>query len=463
MAPLTQRGFFMSIQSDAGQFIDLTLTPPQNDFLQLSCKHPAFVAGFGTGKSQTMAVSSVLDASEGGSDATIAILEPTFDLCKLIAVPRIEQILSELGIRFKTVGNKEIYTSHGGIGDFLFRSMDNPARLVGWEAFRIHCDEIDTLKKEAAKGVWRAAIARCRQSPKEYVPFDFLPDDRPLNRVSAYCTPEGFNFLYGRWAKDKERSRKAGYLMIQAATSSNPFLPVDYLDALRASYDPQRFEAYAKGQFVNLKSGTVYKNFKRELNDTDVEIIPGETLIVGQDFNVNKMATVIYVERYGEDGLAELHAVDERHNGIDTPDVIRWLVEKYQNPGNGYIHPIEVYPDASGGNTSSKNASMSDLSMLMSAGFDVYCGQANPAVKDRVISANTLFCNAVGRRRLFVSSKRCPQFVECLEQQIYDDKGKPDKEAGKDHMNDAGTYPVVYKFPVVHNGTISANNIEWVR
>lgn len=103
----------MSIQSDASQFIDLTLTPPQNDFLQLSCKHPAFVAGFGTGKSQTMAVSSVLDASEGGADATIAILEPTFDLCKLIAVPRIEQILSELGIRFKTVGNKEIYTSHG--------------------------------------------------------------------------------------------------------------------------------------------------------------------------------------------------------------------------------------------------------------------------------------------------------------------------------------------------------------
>lgn len=341
--------------------------------------------------------------------------------------------------------------------------MDNPARLVGWEAFRIHCDEIDTLKKEAAKAVWRAAIGRCRQMPKDYQPFDFLPDDRPLNRVSAYCTPEGFNFLYGRWAKDKERSRKAGYLMIQAATSSNPFLPVDYLDALRASYDPQRFEAYAKGQFVNLKSGTVYKNFKRELNDTDVEIIPGETLIVGQDFNVNKMATVVYVERYGEDGLAELHAVDERHNGIDTPDVIAWLVEKYQNAGNGYIHPIEIYPDASGGNTSSKNASMSDLSMLMSAGFDVYCGQANPAVKDRVISANTLFCNASGRRRLFVSSKRCPQFVECLEQQIYDDKGKPDKEGGKDHMNDAGTYPVVYKFPVVHNGTITANNIEWVR
>lgn len=450
-----------TIQSDAGQFIDLTLTPPQNDFLQLSCKFPAFVAGFGTGKSQTMAVSAVLDSAEGGAGTTVAVLEPTFDLCKLIAVPRIEQILSELGIRYKTIGNKEIFTSHSGIGDFLFRSMDNPARLVGWEAMRIHCDEIDTLKKEAAKAVWRAAIGRCRQMPADYVPFDFLPADRPVNRVAAYCTPEGFNFLYGRWAKDKERSRKAGYLMIQASTSSNPFLPPDYLDALRASYDPQRFAAYANGQFVNLKSGTVYKNYNRKLNDTDVEVIPGETLIVGQDFNVNKMATVVYVERMGADGKEELHAVNERHNGIDTPDVIEWLNANYLHVSKP--HPIEVYPDASGGNTSSKNASMSDLSMLYDAGYDVYCGEANPAVKDRVISANMMFCNAEGRRRLFVSEKRCPEFVECLEQQIYDDKGKPDKEGGKDHMNDAGTYPVVFKFPVVHNGTVSAVQSAWTR
>ena len=110
----------MSIQSDASQFIDLTLTPPQNDFLQLSCKHPAFVAGFGTGKSQTMAVSSVLDASEGGADATIAILEPTFDLCKLIAVPRIEQILSELGIRLRPSATRRSTPPTAGSATFSF-------------------------------------------------------------------------------------------------------------------------------------------------------------------------------------------------------------------------------------------------------------------------------------------------------------------------------------------------------
>lgn len=452
----------MSIGSDASQFIDLTLTPPQSDFLQLSCKHPAFVAGFGTGKSQTMAVSAVLDAAEGGSDVTIAILEPTFDLCKLIAVPRIEQILSELGIRYKMVGNKEIYTSHSGIGDFLFRSMDNPARLVGWEAFRIHCDEIDTLKKENAKNVWRAAIARCREMPKDYQPMDFLPSDRPLNRVSAYCTPEGFNFLYGRWAKDKIRAKKAGYGMIQAATSSNPFLPPDYLDALRASYDPVRFQAYANGQFVNLKSGTVYRQFNRAANNTTEEIQRGEELIIGQDFNVNKMASVVYVARYDELGREQLHAVDEISNGIDTPDVIERLISKYQY-GKQYPHNICIYPDASGQNTSSKNASLSDCAMLAEAGFDLYVNPANPAVKDRVMAVNRMLCDADGRRSLFVSEKNCPVFVECLEQQIYDERGQPDKEAGKDHMNDAGGYPVVFRHPIIHTIKTSDINVGWAR
>lgn len=444
------------------EFHDITVTQPQSDFLQLRCKFPAFVAGFGTGKSQTMAMSSVFDACEGGADSVIAVLEPTFDLCKQIAVPRIELMLSELGIRYKTVGNRDIYTSHSGIGDFLFRSMDNPARLVGWEAMRIHCDELDTLKKEDAKAVWLACIGRCRQVPSDYQPFTWLPKERPLNRVGAYCTPEGFNFLYGRWAKDRVRASTAGYGMVQAGTHTNPFLPPDYLDTMRSSYDPERFNAYANGQFVNLTGGSIYRQFDRRKNNTDEEIIPGETLIVGQDFNVNKMASVFYVVRYDSEGCEELHAVDEIKDGIDTDDVIATIQSRYVNID--IPHPIEIYPDASGRNTSSKGASVSDVSMLMDADFSVYCHDANPPVKDRIISVNRMICDTTGRRRLFVSEARCPTFVECLEQQIYDPKtGQPDKKSGKDHMNDAGGYPVVFRNPVVKPVSVNSVSIGWSR
>lgn len=436
----------MSVRDDAQQYIDLTLTPPQEAFLHLPCRHPAFVAGFGTGKSQTMAVSAILDAIEGGSGMNIAIAEPTFDLCKLIAVPRIEMMLTDLGIRYKSVANKEISVSSSGVGDFLFRSMDNPARLVGWECYAAHADELDTLKKANAKEVWLQLIARCRQVSKDPAFHDFLPD-RPDNRVSAYCTPEGFNFLYGRWGKDKERAAKAGYLMIQAGTHTNPFLPAGYLDALRGSYDEKRFNAYAKGLFVNLTGGSIYHQFDRALNGCDTVIRPGEDLILGQDFNVGKMATVVYVSRWGDDGVEEMHAVDEIHNGLDTPAVIETLKERYMNNG----HRIDMYPDASGQNTSSKSASVSDIGLLEDAGITVHTHGHNPRVRDRIISMNMMICDAFGRRRLKVNEKRCPQICECLEQQVYADNGEPDKKAGKDHGNDAAGYPIVYKFPVIRD------------
>lgn len=47
-----------------------------------------------------------------------------------------------------------------------------------------------------------------------------------------------------------------------------------------------------------------------------------------------------------------------------------------------------------------------------------------------------------------VNDSKCPDFAESLEQQAYDKHGDPDKTSGHDHMNDAGTYPIVYEMPI---------------
>ncbi|EIQ2213478.1 TPA: terminase, partial [Escherichia coli] len=43
----------------------------------------------------------------------------------------------------------------------------------------------------------------------------------------------------------------------------------------------------------------------------------------------------------------------------------------------------------------------------------------------------------------------CPVYAESLEQQVWDDKGEPDKKSGNDHPNDAGGYFIVKQFPIV--------------
>ncbi|ATH99532.1 terminase [Alcaligenes faecalis] len=403
------------------------MTEPQARFFQTEDKYPAFIGGFGSGKTETLANCALRDALES-SDALIALYEPTYDLVRLILAPRMEEKLSDLGIRYKY--NKQeniIYTSAPNCGDFILRTLENPARIVGYESYRAHVDEIDTLKKVQAEAAWRKIIARNRQKPKGV--------DKPFNRVSAYSTPEGFRFAYETWA----RKPKPGYVMVQAATSSNPFLPDDYVDSLRESYPPQLIEAYLQGRFVNLNSGSVYPNFDRSLNHTNEQIRDGEVLHVGMDFNVLNMTAVINTIRGGKPlSLAELTKVR------DTPTMARMLKERYQSKG----HQVVIYPDASGKNTSSKNASESDLSILAQAGFQVIVDSINPAVKDRVNAVNALILNDKGERRWLVNTGNCPTLTESIEQQAYDKNGEPDKEAGHDHAPDAVGYMLAKRWPI---------------
>lgn len=411
-----------------GRVLHIQMTEPQARFYQLTDKYPAFVGGFGTGKTETLANCAVRDALES-HDALIALYEPTYDLVRLILAPRMEEKLSDMGIRYRY--NKQeniIYTSSSQCGDFVLRTLENPARIVGYQSYRAHIDEIDTLRKDQAKLAWQKIIARNRQQPA---------GADPLNRVSAYTTPEGFRFVYDTWG----RNPKPGYVMVQAATSTNPFLPDDYIDTLRDSYPPALISAYIEGKFTNLTSGSVYPDFCRTLNHTNEVERDREPLLIGMDFNRLKMSAVVYV-------LRDDHpvAVAEITDGRDTPYMADLIKRQYADKG----HPIQIYPDASGQNSSSKNASESDLSILKKAGFAVRVKSTNPAIADRVNAVNALILNGQGERRLKINTHRCPHLTDGLEQQAYDKNGVPDKSSGMDHLNDAAGYPLAYLFPIQH-------------
>lgn len=413
------------------------MTKPQAEFLQLDCKFPAFVAGFGTGKSEVMCTSALLDSVEGGSDSVIAMYEPTYDLVRLILAPRMEDKLSEWGIRYKYNKSENIiYTSSSQIGDFVLRTLDNPSRIVGYESFRAKIDELDTLAKDKAEEAWVKIIARNRQNPQTYN----RTSDKPINTVSVFTTPEGFKFVYDRWKKN----RGVGHEMIQASTMSNPFLPADYVDTLRSSYPPQLIDAYLNGQFVNLTSGTVYTQFDRVLNNSSREVKSSDHLHIGMDFNVGKMSAIVHVEDVIE-GVKIGTAVGEIMGLLDTPAMISEIIRRYPN------HRVTIYPDASGNNRKSCNASETDISLLKKS-FRVNERTRNPFVKDRIASVQASLCNANGLRRYYVNTTLCPETTEALEQQIYNKQGEPDKSHDNDHPNDALGYYINNQFPIIRVG-----------
>lgn len=413
--------------------ISLTLTEPQEEFVFTDQPHPAFVAGYGAGKSQA-AVGRILIKALQYSGMNFGFVEPTYDLVKLIAWPRFTGMLDEWGMEYELNKADSILKIFNG-SQIIFRSADNPERMVGFEIADGVIDEIDTLKRQQAADVWTKMLARCRQKKS----------DGSDNTLAAASTPEGFNFVYDTWGK----SPREGYQLIKAPTSSNPYLPKNYIESLKRQYSSAQLSAYLDGEFVNLTSGSVYPEFDRNLNCTFERINAGEPLHIGVDFNVNNMSAVVCVIRNGNP-----MALDEITGVRDTPTMILRLQEHFRG------HPITVYPDASGGATKSINASLSDITLLRAANFTVLANSKNPAVKDRVMALNQMIHNQ-GDRRLLVNPDTCPNMVEGLERQSYGKNGEPDKTAGFDHLNDALGYFIAYKY-AIGRGTVSFAQIAGV-
>ena len=410
-----------------------SLNVPQASFLAMPHKFRAYVAGFGSGKTW-VGCGGLMQHFWEYPRINAGYFAPTYPQIRDIFYPTVEEVARDWGLRVDIVeSNKEVHIYEGRRyrGTVICRSMEKPETIIGFKIGKALCDELDVMKAQKARLAWRKIIARMRYAV-----------DGLKNGVDVTTTPEGFKFVYEQFVKAvRDKPHLGGlYGLIQASTYDNAAnLPDDYIQSLLDSYPPELIDAYLRGQFVNLTSGSIYPNFDRNLNHTDAEMREGEPLHIGMDFNVLRMAAVVYVIRDGRP-----LAVDELVDVRDTPAMARMIAERWR-PG----HAITIYPDASGQNTSSKSASESDLSILRQAGFSLNVTGTNPAVRDRVLATNAMLLNANGERRMQVNTHRCPKFTEGLEQQAYDKNGEPDKSSGVDHVNDAGTYPIARLFPVI--------------
>ncbi len=402
----------------------------QYDFVMSTARFPALVSGLGAGKTEAL-VYRTLTLLTAIPNARIGLYEPTVDLIKRILFPRFEEIFENATIPYKL--NKSESTMQvwlpSGKAEIIFRSMENPFRIIGYETHHSILDEIDTLTQDKASDVWYRVIARNRKSY-------YNPDgSRGTNTVGITTTPEGFKFVYNMWVK--EHADNPDYQLIRGRTEANHHLHPDYVPTLRATYPPQLIDAYLNGLFVNLKGNTVYAQFDREASHTDLTIkdFPeGNMIHIGLDFNISRGAAVIIMK--GEDGL--LYVVDEIHHTMDTPATIVAIQSKFPD------RVVTVYPDASGSSRKSMDSSKSDHRLLRDAGFRIKSRRKNPPVRERVINVQTALLNANNERNLLINTRKCPELTEALEKQVFDENSAPVKDnTGTDDILDALGYAIM--------------------
>jgi phage terminase large subunit len=381
----------------------------QADFIKSNFKHTALIGGYGSGKSIAGVLKTCMKLTENKTNCAYYL--PTYSLIKDIAFPKFSETLTMLGIRFSiNKSDKDILTP---FGEIKLRSMDNPDLIVGYEVGYSLIDECDVLPTDKMNEIWAKVIGRNRAVNK----------NNNQNRTDLVGTPEGYKFAYNFFKTDN-----INRLLIKGLTENNHFLPKDYIDTLKDSYNEQQLLAYLKGEFVNLTSGNVYKEFNRDLHFNSKKINTFDTLHIGIDFNINNTSAVIFII---ENNL--YYAVDEITSVFDTYNLCEVLKKKY--PTN----KIVVYPDASGNNRKT-NSNKTDFSVLKEYKFLVNSKNANPSVNDRINVANKLF----RQKKIFIDKYKCATLVQALEQQTFDKNGSPDKSSGHDHILDAFGYMFCY-------------------
>lgn len=405
--------------------IAIEVNIPQGQFLAMPQKFRAFVGGYGSGK--TVIISLV--QTQGYWEApkiNQGYFAPTYSHIRDIFFPTIEEVAYWMGLKVEIrESNKEVhfYSGRAYRGTTICRSMDNPSKIVGFKIGHASIDELDLLPIDKAETAWRKIMARRRWQGAR-------------NGIDVATTPEGFRFTYKMFKAlpDQKPELRENYGLIQASTYDNEAnLPDDYIESMREIYPDELIDAYLDGQFVNLTSGTIYRAFTREANSSTETIKNGEALHIGMDFNVAAMVAILHVKR--PNGL---HAAGEIVDVFDTPEMIRIIQERYPK------RKIYIYPDASGASRKTVNASETDIALLEVAGFRVIADDANPPVKNRILSVNV----ALAAGKYHINLLKCPTLIKTFEQQTYDKNGEPDKTTGLDHPGDAAGYAIWQIYPV---------------
>ncbi len=440
---------FEDIETNEDKFLlNLNVLETQKEFIETTALNPAFVGGFGSGKTEAgflrtlhYMIKNGPMFKKHGKQYVYGVYEPTVDLIKTILYPRFENKLAELGIKYD-LNKTEARLSVPMFNTIIyFRSMDNEERIIGYEHADFWIDELDTLAKDKAEGVFNKIIGRNRLSK---------PNGEP-NTGCATTTPEGKRFVFKKWVEKTgiDKNSHDDFIIIKGKTMENPFINKDYVRNLLSQYPAELAKAYLEGEFVDLTGNLVYPMFNEDINKTnltlneyfkDYDKNEVKEIHIGMDFNVYNMSAVIAVHN---DIDNELLVLEEISGVRDTPAMIKEINRRYE----GY--EIFIYPDAAAKQTGTTNASESDLSLLRKEKYRIRINSKNPRIRDRVLSVNALFLNGIGESRLFINTRMCPNLKKNLINQIYDkNTEQPDKTQGYDHMLDSLGYLVWRLYPI---------------
>jgi hypothetical protein len=332
--------------------------------------------------------------------------------------------------------------------EILCRSLDNFESLSGVEIGWFWMDEVWQTKKEA----FDIVNARMR-------------DTRMRNRGLLTTTlDDPTSWMYEIFVDGFNEKKME---VIYATTYDNlPNLPEDYIDRLKETYSPRLFKRMVMARWVSLESGQIYYAFDRAVHlKEEAEYVEGIPVCWSLDFNIGQnkpmsscLGQIKRVFRNGFGWQREMHWFDEIIlDSSDTNDAVEEASARLRNLG---VAPkeVRVYGDRSGKSGDSRSKK-TDYKILAEAGFtNQNVPEANPPIRDRHNSVNSLLRNQQGAVRM-LAHPRCKTIAKGMET-VRLKKGAAylEEETREQHVTTAVGYLVHKEFPILRPNLVTMVN-----
>lgn len=261
--------------------MQINLLPKQDDFIFAEQKYTAFIGGIGSGKTFAGCIKAVIEAHEGRDGMIVA---PTYPMLRDVTQKTFFEILDKSNLSYSFNKTDGVCEYNGST--ILFRSAEHPDRLRGPNLSWAYLDEAAQMRA----GVWDVVIGRLRVgNPKAWIT----------------TTPAGFNWVYRYFVERKDPN----YLMVQAGTAENTYLPDDYIEDLKAAYTGEFARQELDGEFT-LFEGLVYSEFRLATHVVPFDVNEGWQKVRSIDYGYTNPFVCLF-GAVDEDG--RLYVYDEHY------------------------------------------------------------------------------------------------------------------------------------------------------
>lgn len=412
-------------------------------FIHQLCRFAVGVCARGFGKSFFAAVCAItacrelMTLNKNVPNKVVYIIAPTFDQVKEIYFPLIAW---QMGMAQYAVNYSQDRGYFEFPGNVFLRLVSYEAveRLRGKGAYFVVMDEVSSWHKGLGfKSAWESIIQPCiitRWSPQNARRFNAPSPGRAL----VISTPKGYNFLYDLFHYQENDELWKSY---HYDYTKSVYLDQTEIERIKSTIDAVEWASEYLAQFKD-SGQSVFYNFDRTLHVRgDIPYFQkGEDVNVCIDFNVGIMAASSFARRANQ-----MHFLDDFKGAPNTPELANMLKQKYPDAR------INAYPDPTGNSAkSSAPFGETDMSILRSAGINVYARDSSPKIVDSVQAVNRRLKTANNDISMFFHP-RCANTIGSMEKTTWVDRNNDlmtiDKKGGHEHWSDGVRYATEFLYP----------------